>query len=179
MAETITLLRPDYVPSSHRRGGTAFTRPDLRSGVLALVDNSKPNAGALLRMLADRLAATHRPREVRPLRKSSAGESITGELLDAADGSAFAVTAFADCGSCTSWTVRDADQLTRRGVPTAVIVTTPFVGLATTIADSLGLPTEALVEVPHPVNILTTDELERLADEVAPRLARLLADPEA
>ena len=179
MAETITLLRPDYVSTSHRRGGTAFTRPDLRSGVLTLVDNSKPNAGTLLRMLGDRLAATHRPQDVRSLRKNSAGESITEELLEAARGSAFAITAFADCGSCTSWTVRDADQLSQRGVPTAVIVTTPFVGLATTIADSLGLPAEALVEVPHPVNILTADELERLADEVLPRLARLLTDPEA
>lgn len=178
MPETI-LLRPDHVPPPHRGSGAGFTRPVLRARGLSLVDNSKPNAETLLRLLGERLAATYRPRDVRALRKSSAGEAITDDLLEAASGSAFAVTAFADCGSCTSWTVRDADQLTRRGVPTAVIVTTPFVGLAITIAGGLGLPTETLIEVPHPVNTLTSDELAHLADQVAPRLSGLLADPEA
>jgi hypothetical protein len=63
-----------------------------------------------------------------------------------------------------SCSVHDAVRLERAGVPTAVVGTEPFLDEAIEQARMLGMPDYQPVLVPHPVQLLEDDELERVAD---------------
>jgi hypothetical protein len=76
-----------------------------------------------------------------------------------------------------SCSVHDLVRLERLGVATAGVGTEPFADEALEQAALLGMPGYRMVWVPHPVQLLTADELDARADAaVAPILERLLAD---
>jgi hypothetical protein len=56
-------------------------------------------------------------------------------------------------------------QLERLGIPTAAVATEPFRDEALEQASVLGMPDYRMVLVPHPVQLLTPDELDALADQ--------------
>ena len=67
-------------------------------------------------------------------------------------------------------------RLERLGVATAAVATEPFVDEALEQARLLAMPDYRMVYIPHPVQLLTLDELHELADRVWPEiLARLTA----
>jgi hypothetical protein len=55
-------------------------------------------------------------------------------------------------------------ELERRGLPTAAVATEPFVDEALEQARLLGMPDYRLVYVPHPVQLLSAEELRGYAD---------------
>ena len=55
-------------------------------------------------------------------------------------------------------------ELERRGVATAAVATEPFVDEALEQARVLGMPDYRMVYVPHPVQLLSADELRGYAD---------------
>ena len=60
------------------------------------------------------------------------------------------------------------------GIPTAAVATEPFVDEALEQASLLGMPDYRMVLVPHPVQLLSLEELHALADGVfAEIVARL------
>jgi hypothetical protein len=61
--------------------------------------------------------------------------------------------------------VHDAVRLERRGIPTAVVGTEPFIDEAIEQARVLGMPDLRIVTVPHPVQLLTREQVEELADQ--------------
>ena len=63
-----------------------------------------------------------------------------------------------------SCSVHDVVRLERRGVATCAVGTEPFVDEALEQARLLGMPAYRMVFVPHPVQLLTHDELMALAD---------------
>ena len=75
-----------------------------------------------------------------------------------------------------SCSVHDVVRIERRGVPTAAVGTAPFVDEALEQARLLGMPDYRMVLVPHPIQLLTTEELHRHADaavdEIVERLTR-------
>jgi hypothetical protein len=75
-----------------------------------------------------------------------------------------------------SCSVHDAVRLERRGIPTAVVGTEPFVDEALEQALVLGMPDLRIVTVPHPVQLLTREGVQALADaafaDVVARLVR-------
>jgi hypothetical protein len=75
-----------------------------------------------------------------------------------------------------SCSVHDVVRLERRGIPTAAVGTVPFVDEALEQARLLGMPDYRMVLIPHPVQLLTTAELETRADaafgEIVARLSR-------
>ena len=76
-----------------------------------------------------------------------------------------------------SCSVHDLVRLERLGVATAGVGTEPFADEALEQAALLGMAGYRMVWVPHPVQLLTPDELAARADAaMAPILARLLAD---
>jgi hypothetical protein len=75
-----------------------------------------------------------------------------------------------------SCSVHDAARLEARGIPTAVVGTEPFLDEALEQSRLLGMPNYPVALVAHPVQLLTEDELEALADGVFPRVERLLTD---
>jgi hypothetical protein len=73
-----------------------------------------------------------------------------------------------------SCSVHDAVRLERRGVPTAVVGTEPFIDEALEQALVLGMPELRIVPVAHPVQLLTVEGVAALADAAFPDIAARL-----
>ena len=69
-----------------------------------------------------------------------------------------------------SCSVHDLVRLERRGIATAGVGTEPFVDEALEQAQALGMPDLRLVYVPHPVQLLTDEELHSAADAAFERI---------
>jgi hypothetical protein len=66
-------------------------------------------------------------------------------------------------------------RLERLGVATAAVATEPFLAEALEQARLLGMPDYRMVYIPHPVQLLTLDELHARADAAFEQiLARLV-----
>ena len=77
-----------------------------------------------------------------------------------------------------SCSVHDAVRLERRGIPTAVVGTEPFIDEALEQARVLGMPDLRIVTVSHPVQLLTHEQVGELADRaLAEVVGRLTAPP--
>jgi hypothetical protein len=75
-----------------------------------------------------------------------------------------------------SCSVHDVEIFERRGIPTAAVGTQPFIDEALEQARLLGIPSYRMVLIPHPVQLLTADEVHGRADEALDEiLARLQA----
>jgi len=68
--------------------------------------------------------------------------------------------------------LHDLVHLERRGIPAVGIATAPFADEAIEQARRLGMPAARMAYIPHPVQLLTDDELDARADAVFPRRAR-------
>jgi len=73
-----------------------------------------------------------------------------------------------------SCSVHDVVRLEQLGIPTAAVGTEPFIDEALEQARALGMPGYRMVLVPHPVQLLTDDELAALADMAYPAIERRL-----
>jgi hypothetical protein len=62
--------------------------------------------------------------------------------------------------------VHDVVRLEQRGIPTAAVGTVPFLDEALEQARLLGMPDYRMVLIPHPVQLLTHEELQARADAV-------------
>jgi hypothetical protein len=68
-------------------------------------------------------------------------------------------------------------RLERLGIPTAAVATEPFSDEALEQAAVLGMPDYRMVFIPHPVQLLTADELRMYADLAFGEIvSRLTAD---
>ena len=68
-------------------------------------------------------------------------------------------------------------ELERRGLPTAAVATEPFVDEALEQARLLGMPDYRLVYVPHPVQLLSAEELRGYADRALAEIVARLTQP--
>lgn len=73
-----------------------------------------------------------------------------------------------------SCSVHDVIRLEALGLPTAAVGTEPFVDEALEQAALLGMPGYRAVLIPHPVQLLTTAELQARADDAFPRIVERL-----
>jgi hypothetical protein len=80
------------------------------------------------------------------------------------------VSGLANCGSCTSWSVKDGLNALNRGLPTVVAVTEHFVGLARTLATDAGRPGLRLLQLDSSLNVLPEDQVRAAARDAFPRL---------
>ena len=73
----------------------------------------------------------------------------------------------------------DLVYLERRGIPAVGIATTPFADEAVEQARLLAMPGCRMLYIPHPVQLLTADELAARADAIMPAVLAALteADP--
>lgn len=149
---------------------------DLAGSAVGLVDNGKWNAATLLRavrtLLAERFGTAEGPVAAKQHYNRDLSEQEQSEL---AGGAQVALAAIGDCGSCTSYTVRDAVVLEGLQVPTVALVTEPFVPLARGLATTMGMPRIRIVAIPHPLYGISEEDLaERAAGAVAEVGAALL-----
>jgi hypothetical protein len=64
-----------------------------------------------------------------------------------------------------SCSVHDVVRLEARGIPTAAVGTEPFVDEALEQSQVLGMPGYRMVLVPHPIQLLTSEQVRERADE--------------
>ena len=76
-----------------------------------------------------------------------------------------------------SCSVHDLVRLERRGIPTAGIGTLPFGDEALEQARLLGMPDLRMLLIPHPVQLLSQEELDALADDIFDRVLQHLQTP--
>ena len=69
-----------------------------------------------------------------------------------------------------SCSVHDAVRLERLGLPTVAVGTEPFIDEALEQARLLGMPGYRMAWVPHPVQLLDREGIERLAESVLPEV---------
>jgi hypothetical protein len=68
-------------------------------------------------------------------------------------------------------------ELERHGLATAAVATEPFVDEALEQARLLGMPDYRMVYVPHPVQLLSVEELHGYADRVFEEIVARLTQP--
>lgn len=153
---------------------------DLDGLAVALVDNGKWNAGRLLEAVRERLVERREMAAGPSVHKQHYNRDLDDDERAALSGGAdVALAAIGDCGSCTSYTVRDALVLEQLGVPAVALVTEPFAPLAESLAASLGAPGVRIVTIPHPLYGIDDDELASRADGVIEALEAVLSEHRA
>jgi len=80
-----------------------------------------------------------------------------------------------DCGSCTSWLVRDMVEFEARGIPTAAWVARSFAEDATLSAEVFGCPTLPLVIVEAPFTNQTEAAISAMVDPAIGQLVDALS----
>jgi hypothetical protein len=92
-------------------------------------------------------------------RSGGEGERMDRELKAFLTTIDIVIVGLANCGSCTSWTVRDAIAAANAGLPTTAVATANFESFAHEIAGRGGRSGLRVHVLPYPLN-------ERLRDEV-------------
>ena len=70
--------------------------------------------------------------------------------------------------------MHDGIELEKRGVPTAVICTEPFISSARAMSKIGGIPEYPFVVLPHPLGSLSPEALREKAVQAAPEVLRIL-----
>lgn len=85
-----------------------------------------------------------------------------------------AVCTSADCGSCTSWLMRDLCELERRGVPAVGYTAAIFDDDARFSTQTFGVPEACPVIVPECFSNKTTAEIHQMVDDAIDEVIELL-----
>lgn len=139
---------------------------------VSLVDNTKPGAKIILKVLSESLGN----REFLWVRKPAGAPASEQQIIKAAS-SDLAILALGDCGSCASWVVLDAIRLEERGIPTISIFSDHFAPFARELAESHGMGNIRILEVEHPIAGLGNDEVEEKALKIVSNLLYILQIP--
>ncbi len=94
-------------------------------------------------------------------------ESLTGDVD-------VAVCTSADCGSCTSWLMRDLCELERRGIPAVGFTAAIFDDDAHLSTQTFGVPEACPVIVPECFSNKTAHEIAQMVDDVMDELTTCL-----
>lgn len=90
------------------------------------------------------------------------------------------ITASADCGSCTSWLVRDAIEFEKVGLPSVTLTAAGFEADARRTGESFGIPGIPLAVVPRPFTNATPQMIAEMIDGCVEQIVHgLTVDPAA
>jgi hypothetical protein len=153
----------------------ARRRADLAGASVGLLVNTKQNAAPFLdevaRLLAERYGAKAVMARTKVNFAAPAPEELIKELQAACD---VIITGIGDCGSCSASAVADGIALEAAGLPTAVICSDAFKVTADAMAGLHGAPGYRYATTPHPVAVLTPDQVRERAAGVLDDVVTLL-----
>jgi hypothetical protein len=153
----------------------ATPRAELRGATIGLLENTKHNASLFLDELGKLLVKQYGAAGVVARTKQAFALPVSDELLEELAASCqVVVTGVGDCGSCSGSAVADGVAFERRGVPAAVICSDAFTVTADAMAEVKGAKGYRYATTPHPVAILTPDEVRARAVRVLPAVVTLL-----
>lgn len=164
-------------PAARRKVVAQPLAPRLRSlegKTIGLLDNTKHNADLLLEAVGELLVARHGVKALVYRRKTSSSPGAGPLIPEFAQTCDAVVSAYGDCGSCTSWCIYDSVELEKLGVPTATVNSDEFVVLGQAEAVALGLPGLPIVTVPHPMGDASAEEVRRRAERMMAQVLHVL-----
>lgn len=167
-----SLLRDPTTEAASDRRAPLAAPDDLRGRTVALLDIGKMRGDEFV----DRLDTLMMERGLRlkrwkkPTNTRTAPLSILQEIADQA---AAVIIALSDCGSCTSCSTHDLNDLDHRGVPGVNVLTEEFRDAFDRQCGTLGFDGRA-VFVPHPILNRTTDEIHAIAEAYLDEILRHL-----
>jgi hypothetical protein len=149
----------------------------LNGKTLGLWNNDKLNAATLLEFIGAELANHYSFKVVRGVYDPGnlMPEDAWGDIgeCDAV------ILANGDCGACSTSGIVNAIELEKRGIPTMLVVTTPFLEAVKTSASLRGMPAIRWAIVNHPIASLGEEELQRRAVLAASQFPELVLSPAA
>jgi Fe-S cluster biogenesis protein NfuA len=106
--------------------------------------------------------------------KGAEGEAKQAEYDAFVTGVDVIVSGLGNCGSCTSWSVKDAISGLNNGLPSAVVVSEQFVTLATALSADYGRPNLHRIVLPGFLNTLPEQVVREAARDAFPTLLSAL-----
>jgi hypothetical protein len=156
----------------------ARRRGDLRGATVGLLLNTKKNADIFLDEVGRLLVERHGAAGVLVRTKQNFAQPLSGSLLkELTTECDVVVTGIGDCGSCSASAVTDGVLLEGCGTPAAVICSDAFRSSADAMAGLRGAPGYQYATTPHPVAVLTPDQVRARAATVLPDVLNLLVAP--
>ncbi|HEV7649061.1 MAG TPA: hypothetical protein VGP26_12925 [Actinophytocola sp.] len=159
----ITVLSP--APSRLESTRTGAPRPEGLGGLtVGLLDNNKPGASIILTHLGE-LLRQRGAADVKYWCKAhpSGPSPYVAEAAKQAD---IVISGVGDCGSCSSWSLRDALDVEAHGRPTVTLVSTPFLAKTRIEADAIGLAGAPIFAVEHPMATRSDADLRTEAESL-------------
>ena len=163
-ARAASAMRPAERPQSLR---------GLRVG---LIDNGKEFSDVVLEALAESLRRDHGVTSIKFWRKGfpAKGAPFIEEMAAQTD---VAISGVGHCGSSSPWSVIDAVNLEKAGVPTVALISRSFCPLGQIVARGHGHDGLAIVMLPHPIGEADEGKIGRKGIDAAAECVRLLTSP--
>src|SRR5713226_3266234 len=149
LARTLKLHVPTSAPGA--ASGTLVERPkSLRGLRIGLLDNGKEFSDVVLESLAEVLRRDHGVTNIKFWRTGfpAKGAPFIEEMAAETD---VAISGVGHCGSSSPWSVIDAVNLEKAGVPTVALISRSFCPLGQIVARGQGHDGLAIVMLPHPI----------------------------
>ena len=154
-------------------------RKDLHGATVGLLVNTKQNAAPFLdeigRLLIEQYGATGTMARTKVNFAQPAPDELIKEMASGCD---VIITGIGDCGSCSASAVADGIVFEAAGLPAAAVCSDAFTITADAMADLRGAPGYQYATTPHPVAILTADQVKDRAARVVGDVVALLTDQE-
>ena len=161
------------------RAPRAPRRRDLRGTTVGLLVNTKQNAAPFLdevgRLLVQQHGATGTMARTKVNFAAPAPDDLVKEMTTGCD---VIITGIGDCGSCSASAVADGIAFEAAGLPAAAICSDAFAVTADAMAELRGVPGYRYATTPHPVAVLTPDQVKQRAAQVLGDVMNLLTEPE-
>ena len=175
MANSTTVL----VPTGAREIGSIPTaqRPTSLKGLrVALLDNGKEFSDIVLDALATTLKSDYGVTDIKIWRKGfpAKGAPFIYEMAAQSD---VAVSGVGHCGSSSPWSVIDAVNLEKAGIPTVALISRSFCPLGQIVGRGVGHRALPIVMLPHPIGEADESRVAQKGIDAAVECVRLLTMP--
>ncbi len=172
MLDTVTVLMPtgaqqtDSIPTAPRP-------KSLRGLRVALLDNGKEFSDIVLDGLARALTRDFAVTDIKFWRKGfpAKGAPFIAEMVAASD---VAISGVGHCGSSSPWSVIDAVNLEKAGVPAVALISRSFCPLGQIVGRGVGHTGLPIVMLPHPIGESDDSRVAQKGTDVAAECVRLL-----
>jgi hypothetical protein len=176
MPDTLTVLMPT---GAQQPGAiTIARRPESLAGLrVALLDNGKEFSDIVLDGLAQALARDFAVTNIKFWRKGfpAKGAPFIAEMAAESD---VAISGVGHCGSSSPWSVIDAVNLEKAGVPAVALISRSFCPLGQIVGRGVGHTGLPIVMLPHPIGETDESRIAQKGVDAAAECVRLLTTRE-
>ncbi len=172
MTETMTVM----IPTGASESGSIPTAPrpkSLQGLRVALLDNGKEFSNIVLDALAETLKRDYGVTKIKFWRKGfpAKGAPFIDEMAAESD---VAISGVGHCGSSAPWSIIDAVNLEKAGVPTVALISRSFCPLGQFVARGTGHEGLPIVMLPHPIGEVDESRIAQKGVDAAAVCVRLL-----